>query len=177
MENNGENSIFQNMEQIKALSKLMGGGETASEGGTDFLKTMETVKNLSNMMGLFQKKPDPEPPVVEIQGEVEQEVVEVIEPFSPSREMKVINAAIPFLDKEYQKGIFIATRLMEMKRAMSTDVVMMQKQSMPKIDSKERRNRMLAAIRPLLNPEERKNIDLLVTAFEMKKILSNRKEE
>lgn len=175
MENN-ESNIFQNMEQIKMLSKLM--GTPSAEGNSmDIVKMMETAKKFSTMMNLFNKNPQIEEKKQEGKKEKKEEVIEVIDPFSPSKPMKLVNAAIPFLDKEYQKNIFIAIRLMEMKRAMNTDMVVMQRQEPQKENSIERRNKMLAAMRPYLNHDEKQKLDVLMKAIEMKKIFTTGKEE
>lgn len=178
MENN-ESNIFQNMEQIKMLSKLM--GTPSAEGNSmDIVKMMETAKKFSTMMNLFNKNPQIEEKKQEgkqKQEEKKEEVMEVTDPFSPSKPMKLVNAAIPFLDKEYQKNIFIAIRLMEMRRAMNTDMVVMQRQETHRESSIERRNKMLAAMRPYLNHDERQKLDVLMKAMEMKKIFTAGKEE
>lgn len=187
MENN-ESNIFQNIEQIKMISKLMG-ASSAEQNSMDIVKMMETAKKFSTMMNLFNKKPQIEEKRQEEkrqeekrgeekrQEEKKEEVIEVIDAFSPSRQMKLISAAIPFLDKEYQKNIFIAIRLMEMKKAMGTDVVMMQKQETQKENTVQRRNKMLAAMRPYLNHDEKQKLDVLIRAIEMKKIFDTGKEE
>lgn len=89
---------------MEMLSALMGAGEQ----GKDALQMMERMERLKRLIG-----PKPAEPGVSLPKEPEEG-----ELFSRSRQEKMISAAIPFLNREYQKEIYIMVRLMEMKRVL-----------------------------------------------------------
>lgn len=84
-----------------------------------------------------------------------------------TRQINALSAAIPFLDREYQKNIFIVVKFLEFKRFMEErPVVAMQ--------SKENGfgilniNQMADAMRKNLNKEEQRNFDMLFKIFMLK---------
>lgn len=87
----------------------------------------------------------------------------------------MITAAIPFLDQEYQKNLYIIVRLMEMRRVVSGG--MLEARGKQEEPAPLRRRKLLGAVRPYLPAEERKRLDLLVKAMDMKEILEREGEK
>lgn len=86
-----------------------------------------------------------------------------------SREKKIIDAAIPFLDKDYQKGIYIAMRLLDIKKAFNeTELFAQSSDSQENGDS---RRKMLLSIKPYLKENERAEVDILLKAMEMRNLI------
>ena len=84
----------------------------------------------------------------------------------------MIYSSIPFLDKEYQKHLYVIVRLLEMKRVLQEDnAVTLEARSRQKDDVKSRRRNLLQALRPYLTAEEKRNIDFIVKAMDMKNIM------
>lgn len=223
MENNDMSDIFKNIEKIKNLSNLMGGGMGEGTAGAsspmDMMKTIETVKKLSTFMNMMNSKPKDEEPVVyesqarhepnntngfkqgynnvksktnegtqsnrhnerfdnSINDNKDEEIIDNFAvlnkatPFTPVKEINVLNAAIPFLDKGYQKSLFMVIKLLEMSRISKMDTISMQSIAEPNKDSGLRKNEMLMAIRPYLDGNEQKDIDVILKALEMKDIMN-----
>lgn len=160
------NDMLKNIEKIQAFSKLMGQGEGGTVDTQDMMKAFEMANKLSSFMNMSNQNTGV--------GAQEEEVIDSATEniFSPSREIRVLNAAIPFLDKEYQKGIFIAVKLMEMKRASNIDYISMQSDETVNESKTDRRGALLRAIKPFLSKEEQSNIDMMSRMMKMKTMMS-----
>lgn len=141
----------------RLLSDLTG------EQGQDALRMLERMERLRRLMGNAagperQEKPLPLP-----------EKKEAPPLFAGSVGENMIAAAIPFLDQEYQKDLYIIVRLMEMQRVFSGGLLEARgKQEEP---AALRRRKMLRAVRPYLPAEEKRQLDMLIKAMDMKEIL------
>ena len=71
-------------------------------GGQETVQMLQRMERLKRLMGTGIAKQ------VEEQGEVRQE-----RPFLRSRREDMLSAAIPFLDREYRKGLYVFVRMME----------------------------------------------------------------
>lgn len=175
--------MFADIEKVKALSSLIGG---QPEGGQmDIASMMEMAKKMNAMMNLFGANQSEQTPKPEIKAETKPEVrldfkepdteTEPVEVFENSRE-KVIHAAIPFLDQEYQKDLYIIVRLLEMRRVMSQPDALLESRSrgVKTIDTAQRRRQLLQAVRPYLNAGERSRVDQMAKLMEVRQIMDRK---
>lgn len=181
-----DTDIFQNMDKIKMISQMMGSGDQLDKiNMEDMTKAMNMAKTLSS---LFRKQEQPTENKQELLAqtiekadaaeeekeydtEEEGEPVSPPLPFLPSREVNILNAAIPFLDKDLQKQVYVTIKLMEMKNVQQVQPVHVQSMEAP-ADPIKKRNGLLRAIQPYLTKEESKQIDLLTKLMEVRKFMS-----
>ena len=95
--------------------------------------------------------------------------------FARTKEENMIYASIPFLDKEYQKYLYVIVRVLEMKRVLEGNELL-EVRSRTKDDPKKRRKNLLQAIRPYLTGEEKQKIDFVVKAMDIKNIMEWKEE-
>ncbi len=86
-----------------------------------------------------------------------------------------IYAAIPFLNEEYQKSIYIAVKLMELKKAFDMPVISIQSKKNTKTGL-ERKKELLNVLKSYMTKEEAAKIDNILRFIEMRKLI-NLKEE
>lgn len=142
------------------LSALLGGQ------GQDALKMIQRMERLKRLMGT------PQVPAQK-QAEIKPEMQETV--FGRNRSENMISAAIPFLDQEYQRDLYIVVRLMEMRRMLSGGLLeAREKQEQPPA---YRRRQMLGAMRPYLLQEERNQLDTIVKVMELKEIMEREERE
>lgn len=164
-------NIFQDIDKMKQVSEMM---QSDGKSDTDFFKMVDTVKQIQSIMNFMQDKDadSNSNPTLEAEEKKEEEAL----PFSTSRQEHMIHAAIPFLDQEYQKNIYIMVRFMEMKRVMGQGGVLMESRSKKTEDSKVRQKKLLHAIRPYLTQNEKKQMDFMIKAMNMKTIIEGQEE-
>lgn len=135
------------------LSALMG------EQGAESLQMLQRMERLKRLMGSPALGEGSKPPALrEEQGL-----------FARSRSENMISAAIPFLDREYQKGIYVVVRLMEMQRVLGEEwVEAREKQA---LSPKLRRRQLLSAVRPYLAGSEQEQLDRALKLMEMREIM------
>lgn len=162
----GFGDILQNMDKIKAFSNMMGGGgsDMPDFNPGDIMKAMEMANKMKGIMSMFNDEEKDDTPEIEM--------AKSDDILSPTREISVINAAIPFLDKEYQKNLFIAVKFLEMKKLSSMDTISIQSQSSVEGKRSDRRGAMLKAMRPYLSKDERKEVDQLMKFMKLKNMMS-----
>ena len=81
----------------------------------------------------------------------------------------MISAAIPFLDQEYQREIYVIVRLMEMRRVLQGGFLeIREKQEEP---SSLRRRKLLGAIQSYLPPEEQNQMATILKMMDMKELM------
>ena len=132
-------------EKKEMLSNLLG------KDGQEALKMMQRMERLQRLMGPRELSP----PVRREENDL----------FCRSRRENIITAAIPFLDREYQKGIYVAVRLMEMQRVLQGDFLEVRERQQP---VPERRRALLGAIGPFLPEGERSRMETLLKMMEVK---------
>lgn len=134
-------------EKKERLSAYLG------EQGQDALQMMERMERLKRLMGTA-RQPETVP-----QGEV----------FCRSRREEMLSAAIPFLDLEYQKDLYVVVRLMEMGRVLHSDALEARGKEIgsPAL----RRRRLLGAVQPYLSASEQKGMQSLLRLMDMKEIM------
>ncbi len=165
----------ENIEKIKLFSQLMGQEAPKEE---ELLKMMETAKKMQQLFATEQTSPAEKTEKKEWKKEVFPRAKatlsqkEDITLFPKTKEENMIYASIPFLDKEYQKHLYVIVRLLEMKRVLQEDnTVALEARSRPREDVKSRRRGLLQALRPYLTAEERQSVDFIVKAMDMKNIM------
>ena len=138
---------------MEMLSALMG------EQGQDALKMMQRVQRLQRLMGSAAPQV-PAPPV---------EKKEEVELFARNRNENMITAAIPFLNREYQRDLYIVVRLMEMQRVLKGGLLeAREKQEEP---PRLRQRKMLRAVQEYLPQEERNRMQTILRMMDMKEIM------
>ncbi|MGN0136514.1 hypothetical protein [Anaerotignum sp.] len=137
---------------MEMLSALMG------EQGQDALKMMQRVQRLQRLMG---PAATPAAPPVEKKEEVEL--------FARNRKENMITAAIPFLNREYQRDLYIVVRLMEMQRVLGGGLLeTRERQEEP---PHLRQRKMLRAIQKYLPTEEQNQMQTILKFMDMKEIM------
>lgn len=151
------------MEKIKLLSQLMG-QDIPKE--SELLKMMETAKK---MQKFFHTE--------ETEHKMPISTKEDTTLFARTKEENMIYASIPFLDREYQKYLYVIVILLEMKRVLQGEWgETLEARSKQKDDVKIRKRNLLQALRPYLTSEEKQKIDFVVKAMDMKNIMEWKEE-
>ncbi|WP_317855359.1 hypothetical protein [Chakrabartyella piscis] len=142
----------ENMEQM--ASGMFG------EDSAQMMGMMERMSRLQRLLG--QRK-----------EEVPEQIEESTGLFGSSPRERILYAAIPFLDAEFQKNMFVVMRVLEMRRVMTaTPLVAREKQEEPTL----RRNQMFRAIRPFLPVEERNQIDQIMRMMQMRELMAQKED-
>ena len=138
---------------LEMLSALMG------EQGQDALQMVQRMERLKRLMGTAKPAG---PPAVRKKEEPEHI-------FSRSKQEDMISAAIPFLDQEYQREIYVIVRLMEMRRVLDGGLLeMRQKQEDPPA---LRRRNLLGAVQAYLPDEERNRMETILKMMDMREMM------
>lgn len=151
-----------NSEQMKLLSGMMGAE------GSDALRMMERIERLRRLFGNTETQKSQD-----IQA---KEASVPTSPFGTTQGESILSAAIPFLDMDFQKNIFVVVRLMELRRVMDgnqlegSQLEAREKQEDPVF----RRHNMLRAIRPFLQVEQKQQIDSMLKIMEIREILDQK---
>ena len=138
---------------MEMLSALMG---EQGQGAWQMLQRMERLKRL---MGTAKPVAQAAPVEIKETGDI----------FARSKRENMISAAIPFLDREYQKEIYIIVRLMEMRRVLDGGLLeMRQKQEDPPA---LRRRNLLGAVQAYLPAEERNRMETILKMMDMREMM------
>ena len=135
--------------QMEMLSALMG------EEGQDAAKMLLRMQRLQRLLGAPQDTALPPAP---------QEEADV---FSRSRRENMISAAIPFLNREYQKELYLVVRLMELRRVMGSELL----ETRERQEERLRQKKLLQAVEKYVSQQERGQVRLLLKMMDMKEIL------
>ncbi len=166
MSDNNTDNMIKNIDRIKSISKLM----SMDGGNVDTDKLMNAI-TAAKSLGILGNN--------EVQGGDIEEQEEYIAPagYEPQSEgMRVIKAAIPFLDREYQKNLFLAVKLMEMSREFDSGAMSLQCQSIREDSDDKQRESMLRAVRGQLSRENGRKLDVILKMMEARRIASTLKE-
>ena len=102
--------------------------EMLGEKGQDALQMIRRMERLQRLMGTPKQ-------------ENHTNIVSVEKGSFRSDKEEMITAALPFLDREYQKEVYVMVRLMEMRRVLQGDLLeLREKQELP---AELRRRQML----------------------------------
>lgn len=139
---------MEEQKQTEMLSALMG------EGGQDAMKMLKRMQRLQRLMGTPPKEKLPE---TQKEG------------FSGSQREKMIFAAIPFLNREYQKELYLVVRLMELRRVLGGELLEARErqQEPPRL----RQKKLLQAVGEYVSAQERGQLQRLVRMMDMKELL------
>ena len=138
---------------MEMLSALMG------EQGQDAWQMLQRMERLRRLMGTAKPVAQAAPVEIKETGDI----------FARSKRENMISAAIPFLDREYQKEIYIIVRLMEMRRVLDGGLLeMRQKQEDPPA---LRRRNLLGAVQAYLPAEERNRMETILKMMDMREMM------
>ncbi|MEA4816725.1 MAG: hypothetical protein VB120_07710 [Lachnospiraceae bacterium] len=158
MENN-----FDNIELISELCKAF-----APEAEVDkFIKDALLIKNLLDMQPKNDIKTREEEPKPLPEAEKPY-----INPYSPTKTMNILNAAIPYFNPSLGRSMYSAMRVFEIMRMASIPDIYMQ--SLSETNPHAQNRKMLDAIGPYLERDEKRNMEILKNMLEIKKLLSER---
>ena len=132
--------------QMEMLSALMG------EEGQDAAKMLLRMQRLQRLLGAPQDTALPPAP---------QEEADV---FSRSRRENMISAAIPFLNREYQKELYLVVR-----RVMGSELLETRERQEEPL--RLRQKKLLQAVEKYVSQQERGQVRLLLKMMDMKEIL------
>ena len=95
--------------------------------------------------------------------------------FARSRSEEMITAAIPFLDRHYQKGIYVMVKMMEMRRVLQTGML----ETRGKTDEPlaERRQQLLGAICPYLPDTEKNQLEMIMKMMMIQKMMGQEEKK
>ncbi|WP_458407154.1 hypothetical protein [Anaerotignum sp.] len=138
---------------MEMFSALMG------QQGQDTLQMLQRMERLNRLIG--SQKP------AEVCVMTKKE--EPADLFSRSRQESMISAAIPFLDREYQREIYVIVRLMEMRRVLEVGFLETREkqEELPAI----RRKNLLQAVHPYLPESEQKQMETLLKMMTVKELM------
>lgn len=147
-----------NSEQMKLLTGMMGAE------GNDAVQMIDRIERLRRLLGNAE---------VQKQQDIQVKENSALEsPFGSTQGENILFAAIPFLDREFQKNIFVAVRFMELRRVLEgTKLEAREKQEDP---PGIRRHKMLRAIQPYLATEDKKQLDTMIKIMEVKEIMGHK---
>ena len=129
------------------------------DGGRDTIQMLQRMERLKKLMGTGEAKQREE------RMEVRQEGA-----FLRSQREDMLSAALPFLDREYRKGLYVFVRLMEMRRVLgegSLEARERQEEEHPSV----RRQKMLGAIQPYLSEREQRQMENILKMMTMREIM------
>jgi hypothetical protein len=86
--------------------------------------------------------------------------------------LNALNAAVPYLDYKFRKPVGMMVKLIEMNRLMNSFEVM---SVGGEGEAKERKKRMLLAIRPELDAKKQRMLDVFVRLIEIRDIMGDEK--
>ena len=143
---------------MEMFSSLMG------EQGQDALQMMHRMERLKRLMGSGEKK-ETVPPNPMAEANL----------FSRNRQENMLSAAIPFLDKEYQKDLYIIVRLMEMRRVLQSGLLeVREKQEEP---PSLRRRKLLGVLQRYLPVEERQQMETMLKMMDVREIMGREEKK
>lgn len=151
-----------NIEKLSDISKLLGGNMDSQELGN----MVQTAKMLSAIMNNPYAEKNKEIKEVSAQDET----IVNKEYMSKDRHIKALNAIIPLLDTQYQRGMFTALKMLEINSFSPEPVIRAMGRE---FDAQYRRAEIIDVVDKFLTPEERNKIGIFLklakASFFMKK--------
>lgn len=128
----------------------------AGQAGQEAMQMIQRVQRLQRLMGT-EKAPLGKPKG-EAGGGMDR-----------SRKENIISAAIPFLDREYQRDLYVVVRLMEMQRVLGGGLLeARERQEEP---AALRQRKLLRAVQTYLPAGEQEQLRRLLQYLDMKELL------
>ena len=146
-----------NGDQLKLLSQMMGAE------GSDALQMIERIERMRRLFGSAEEQ---KPQDLQVKEAALSE-----SPFGSTQGENILFSAIPFLDMEFQKNIFVIARFMELKRVMEGSQLETRERQE---DPVNRRHNMLRAIQPFLATEDKRQLDTMLKFMEMRSIMERK---
>lgn len=131
-------------------------------GGQDTIQMLQRMERLKRLMGTTL----PAKQAAEEKIEMRQQM-----PFCRSRREDMLSAAIPFLDREYRKGLYVFVRLMEMRRVLGEGYLEARERQEETELPSVRRQKLLGAIQPYLSEREQRQMENILNMMTMKEIM------
>lgn len=165
MGENNPGDVLKNIERIQSLSRLMS-NNTKQPDGEKIINAIAAAKSMGILGGNTQRPG-------EITAFENSGYPDTVENERGSEGMRVVKAAIPFLDREYQKTLFLAVKLMEMNENFDSEALGLQCQSIREQSSDEgQREAMLRAVRNQLSGENGRKLDVVLKVMEAQRLVS-----
>lgn len=146
-------AVPEKQNEMEALAALMG------EQGQEGLAMLRRMQRLQRLIG-SQERPQPTPP------DLQPQTAEI---FARNRQENMISAAIPFLNWEYQKDLYLIVRLMEIRRVLENDCVAARERQ--KEPPAKRRRKLLGAVQGYLPAAERGQLETILKVLDMQEIM------
>lgn len=162
MGENNSGDMLKNIEKIQSLSRLMSNGSQQGDGER-IMNAIAAAKSMG-IIGAPSSR-----------GEIaafENTDMDIAENDRGSEKMRVVKAAIPFLDREYQKTLFLAVKLMEMNENFDAEALSLQCQSIREQSDEDQREAMLRAVRGQLSGEKGRKLDVVLKIMEAGRLVS-----
>lgn len=180
-DNNNTDNIMKNIETIKMLSGMMSSG-----GGNDTEKILNAIST-ARSLGLLGNNNDRNDKNNKNDGNngddrdndisvsENNECIASQDGISQNEGIRAIKAAIPFLNHEYQKNLFLAVKLIEMNEEFDKGSMNLQCQSIREGSDDEQRESMLRAVRGQMGNENARKLDVVLKMMEAKRIAAKLK--
>ena len=162
MGENNSGDMLKNIERIQSLSRLMSNGSQQADGER-IMNALAAAKSMGIIGG---------PQRSEMTAFENNDGYELTENDGGSEKLRVVKAAIPFLDREYQKTLFLAVKLMEMNENFDAGALSLQCQSIREQSDEEQREAMLRAVRGQLSGENGRKLDVVLKVMEAGRLVS-----
>jgi len=172
-------NIMGNIEAIKMLSGMM----SSSGGGSDterILNAISTAKSLgllgsnsssnSSSNNSNNVRDGRNENVNDILSSENNEYINGQDSLMQNDGIKAVKAAIPFLNRDYQKHLFLAVKLLEMNEEFDRGSMSLQCQSIKEGTDDEQREAMLKAVRGQIGNEVGRKLDVVLKMMEAKRI-------
>ncbi len=159
MSDNNSESMMKNLDTIKTISKLMS-GENSSVDTDKIINALVTAKSLG-IIGEERKDRL-------IETSEGKEYINGTD--CDTENMRMVKAAIPFLDREYQKNLFLAVKLMEMSKEFDSEEMSLQCQSIREGNDEKQREYMLRAVRGQLSDKNGRRLDVILKMMEARRL-------
>ena len=127
-------------------------------GGQDTIQMLQRMERLKRLVGTAKQTEER----VEVRPEG---------PFLRSRREDMLSAALPFLDREYRKGLYVFVRMMEMRRVLGEGSLEARERQEEAEHPSVRRQKMLGAIQPYLSEREQRQMENILKMMTMREIM------
>lgn len=166
-------NMLKNIDMISRLISGNGGniGDISNlanlgNGNVDTEKIINALTTAKNM-GILPNMSSEEKPY---EAQENNNCFEPSDCQSDNEGIRIVKAAIPFLNKEYQKNLFLAIRLMEMNKEFDEGAMSLQCQSIREDNEEKQKESMLRAVRKQVSAENGKRLDMVLKLMEFKKL-------
>lgn len=177
-EDNGLDMMKMMAEAMRLSKVLNGDGEDNKvDNETEDMDGMENMLQMIKMVSLISNTMKPNLEISNQTTEISknfsgEEFIKHVSYFEEdvnTPAIKTIKSALPYLDYKYQRNIGVALKLIEIQRIL--DKYSSAVENMDITKNENWRKDMILAIRPHMEEEKRRMIDMLINLMEIKAIL------